>query len=188
MKSEPCIWVYISKIGVEFNWRTWESTPFTQCGIRVTQNEGYGFTLSQQDFVNTLHPVHLNKERFRERNERTTEKEHSQMRAVLGSLSWRCGQTNVIHSSDVNIIISLVPESKIEDVIKLNKLVDEVKRNYIPLKIHAMAKDAPVELVAWGGAAWANRPDGINSTEGIVVGLASQALRKGSLTEVTLLA
>ena len=53
--------------------------------------------------------------------------------------------------------------------------------------IHPLKKGEKVDLVTWGDAAWANRPDHVNSTEGLICGLAPQSLRRGELSKVTLL-
>ena len=177
----------MSLIQAKFKWGTWEDSPFLQCGVKVIQDDRFGFTLSQQDFIEGLTPIKLSRDRVRQREQSTTDREKSQMRAVLGSLSWVCGQTNVLHSVDVNYLVSTIPLSTIQDVVKLNNIVEEVKRTAPQLKIHALQKGEPVDLVAWGDAAWANRPDNIASTEGIVLGMAPKALRQGSLTNVSLL-
>ena len=177
----------MSLIQAMFKWGTWEDSPFLQCGVKVVQDDRFGFTLSQQDFIEGLSPIKLSRDRVRQREQPTTDHEKSQMRAVLGSLSWVCGQTNVLHSVDVNYLVSTIPLSTIQDVVKLNNLVEEVKRTAPQLKIHSLQKGEPVDLVAWGDAAWANRPDNIASTEGIVLGMAPKALRQGSLTNVSLL-
>ena len=90
-------------------WGQWEHSPFVQCGVKVVQHEDYSFTLSQHDFLEQLHPININRERFRQRDHETTDTEKSQMRAVLGSLSWICGQTDILHSVDVNFLISTIP-------------------------------------------------------------------------------
>ena len=50
-----------------------------------------------------------------------------------------------------------------------------------------MERGVPVHMVAWGDAAWANRPDNVGSTEGIIIGLATQSLIDGKLAPVSIL-
>ena len=178
----------MAAIQKRFSWGTWESTPFVQCGVRITQHEDYGFTLDQDTFVETIEPVHINRDRARQLDASTTKAEQSQMRAVLGSLSWACGQVDFVHSADVGFLISKVPMSKVSDIHAVNKLVDAVKHSPTHLRVHGMAKGTAVDLIAWGDAAWANRPDQTNSTEGIVIGLAPTSLRAGQVSPVSLVA
>ena len=177
----------VAMIKSKFQWGQWESSPFVQCGVRVVQHEDYSFTLSQHEFLEQLHPININRDRFRQRDHETTDLEKSQMRAVLGSLSWICGQTDILHSVDVNFLISTIPKSTVADLVKLNQLVADVKRHKAEVFIHPLKKEEEVDLVAWGDAAWANRPDNVNSTEGLICGLAPRSLRKGELSKVTLL-
>lgn len=51
-----------------------------------------------------------------------------------------------------------------------------------------MDRLAPIHMVAWGDAAWANRPDQVGSTEGIVIGLSTQALVDGKLAPASVFA
>ena len=185
--DDPLHHELMAKIREKFNWGTWENTPFVQCGVRVTQHEDFGFTLDQDDFVKNISKIHLSRDRERQRDAATTDGEKTQMRAVLGSLSWVCGQVDFLHSVDVGFLISTVPHSTIQDVVKLNLLVEDVQHQHVRIKIHAMKKLEPVDLVAWGDAGWANRPDNTSSTEGIIIGIAPRTLRDGKMSPVTLL-
>ena len=179
---------FMKQIQQKFSWGTWENTPFVQCGVRVSQDEKFGFHLEQHDFIQGLRPIYLSNERMRKHDDFTTDAEKTQLRAVLGSLSWLCGQTDYVHSADVGFLISQVPHSRISDLLKANALVDDIKRDPISLKVHPLPKGEPLDIVAWADAAWANRPDNVNSTGGIVIGGASRSLRDGVLTPVSLLA
>lgn len=177
----------MAAIQAKFAWGQWENTPFVQCGVRVTQHEDFGFELEQSDFINSLKPIFLSRDRERMRDSSTTDSEKTQLRAVLGSLSWLCGQTDYMHSSDVGFLISSVPHSTVQDIVKTNQLIQEIKRSPVKLTIHGMPKEAPLDLVAWADAAWANRPDNSSSTGGIVIAAASPKLRRGELCAVNLL-
>ena len=177
----------MAAIQSKFIWGQWENTPFTQCGVQVQQRDDYGFVLTQKEFVQQLKPIYLSRDRERMRTDATADQEKTQLRAVLGSLSWLCGQTDFAHSSDVGFLISTVPNSTIQDVIQVNQLIQEIKRDPVVLTIHGMEKDTPLDLVAWADAAWANRPDNTSSTGGLVLGAAPKELRDGALCPVNLL-
>eukprot|EP00435_Cladocopium_sp_Y103_P024799 s621_g6.t1 len=135
----------MAAIQAKFSWGQWENTPFVQCGVKVHQREDYGFDLSQQEFVDSLKPIFLSKDRDRMRSDSTTDHEKTQLRAVLGSLSWLCGQTDFVHSADVGFLISTVPHSTVQDVVRANQLIHEVKRDPVTLTIHGMGA-APRQL------------------------------------------
>ena len=177
----------MGKIQAKFSWGQWENTPFTQCGVRVHQREDYGFDLEQKEFIENLKPIFISRDRERMRDSATTDTEKTQMRAILGSLSWLCGQTDYVHSSDVGFLISTVPNSTVQDLVKCNQLVHEIQRDPVVLTIHGMVKGTSLDMVAWADAAWANRPDNTSSTGGIVIAAAPQKLRDGALCAINLL-
>ena len=107
----------MQKIQEKFQWGTWESSPFTQCGVKVTQTEDSGFILEQKEFLANVQAIHLTRARDRQRSAPTTEAEKSQMRAVLGSLSWVCDQVNFAFSADVGFLMSTVPQSTVADIV-----------------------------------------------------------------------
>lgn len=143
--------------------------------------------MDQFEFVDSLQTIHWNRDRERKSDSPTTDTEKTQMRAVLGSLSWLCNQTEFLFSSDVGFLIPSIPQNTISDIFTLNKLVDEVKRQPSKLRIHGLKFRENIDLVAWADAAWANRPDFINSTGGIVIGGVPQGLKHGDVTSVSLL-
>lgn len=116
----------------------------------------------------------------------TTEGEKRAMRGTLGSLSWLCGQTCFLFSVDVNFFISKIPTSTVDDLLQLNKLVRDVqKTKHIRYKIHSFQPEDQLELISWTDAAHANRPDSVDSTEGIFIGMSTKRLRDGMEDNVT---
>ena len=53
------------------------------------------------------------------------------------------------------------------------------------VKIHSFKETDTLELVCWSDAAWANRPNERDSTEGIFIGMSSSRLRQGSEEDVS---
>eukprot|EP00435_Cladocopium_sp_Y103_P031789 s1589_g8.t1 len=177
----------MAAIQAKFSWGSWEPTPFVQCGVKITQNDDFGFELGQREFVENLRPIHVRRDRERQRTSETTEAEKIQLRAVLGCLSWVCGQTDFVHSSDVGFSISTVPHSTVQDLLRANQLIHEVQRSPVKLTIHGMAKGTPLDMVAWAESAWANRPDNSSSTGGLALAAAPKELRQGKHSDISLL-
>ena len=83
-------------------------------------------------------------------------------------------------------MLTQVATSTVAELLQVNKLVRDVKK----LKdqrypIHAFPENEELELVTWSDAAWANRPNGVDSTEGIFVGMSTKKLRAGKEEKVT---
>lgn len=104
----------------------------------------------------------------------------------MGSISWVTGQTCFLFSVDVNHLLTKVPKSTVADILTTNKLIRDIKKIKIQVyKIHAFPAEEPLEFVAWSDAAWANRPNEVESTEGIFIGASTARLREGHQTPVS---
>ena len=157
-----------------------------QCGIQVTQKEDFSIELGQEHSITEITEIVISRDRSRHPDLPTTEHEKSELRGVLGSLSWICGQTNFMRSVDVNFLITKVPNSTVQEILEVNKLVRAIQKwKHHRLKIHSFEKDAVLEMTCWSDAGWANRPNGKDSTEGIFVSMSTSKLREGHETGVT---
>lgn len=176
----------MTRIQQQYKWGQFEYKEFIQCGVCVKQDEHFNIWLSQEKFIDELEEIHLNRDRQRQSELPTTDREKSQLRGVLGSLSWLCGQTCFLYSVDVNFLISTIPVSTVGDINKANQLVRNIRKwkqqSYI---IHAFPPDSELIMACWTDAAWANRPNNKDSTEGIFVGIAEPRLEFGFETNIT---
>ena len=73
--------------------------------------------------------IWLLRDRERQREAPISDSERQQLRAVLGSLSWFTGQTGFHNAADVGILLSSVATGTVEDLIRANKLVRDIKKN-----------------------------------------------------------
>ena len=170
----------------KFQWGTWETGQFVQCGVHVQQHEDFSIDLEQTKFIEELEEIHISRERSRSEELTTTEDEKRALRGVLGSLSWLCGQTCFLFSVDVNFLITSIPVSTVGDLNRANKLVRDIKKwKHLKYKIHTFDSQQGLDMVVWTDAGWANRPNGKDSTEGIFVGLTDKRLQQGWETNVT---
>ena len=121
-----------------YNWGTWEYDSFEQCGILIRQDDRENIFLSQRRFIEELEEIPLNRDRSRQQELPTTDKEKSALRGLLGSLSWLCGQTCFMYSVDVNFLITCIPVSTVGEIVKANALVRNVKKWYLQeFQIHS---------------------------------------------------
>ena len=168
----------MEKLKQRFSWGTWEEGRFVQCGIQVSQNEDYSIDLDQEHSIRELEEIHLTRDRARQTELPTTDREKSEMRAVLGSLSWITGQTCFMYAVDTNFLITTVPVSTVKDILEVNKVVRAVQKwSRHRLRIHSFRPGDVLEFTRWTDAAWANRPNGKDSTEGVFIGMSNGDLR-----------
>ncbi|CAE7652999.1 unnamed protein product, partial [Symbiodinium pilosum] len=101
------IWCDLQKkIQAQFDWQVWEKDNFTQCGVSVSRREDGSFDLSQKSYVEGIPEITISRDRRRQKHEPTTEAEKSQLRGLLGALSWHVGQVGYKFSAHVSLGLS----------------------------------------------------------------------------------
>ena len=169
-----------------YKWGAWEEGSFEQCGITVTQHEDGSIGLKQERFIEEIEEITLSRDRARHGDLPTSNAEKGWLRGALGSLSWLCGQTCFMYSADVGFLISTIPVSTVDTINKTNLLIRQVKKwKHLEYRIHPFHPDSELTMVCWADAAWANRPNGKDSTEGIFIGMSDEKFLKGHERDVT---
>ena len=163
-----------------FTWGTWERDEFIQCGVAIRQKEDGTIMMSQPEFADGVEEISLTRDRAKTPEALTTDREKSWLRGTLGSLAWLCGQTCFMYSAGVNFLQSKIPVSTVAEILAANKLVRDIKKwAKQEYAIHAFPANEDLVAVAWSDAGWANRPNEVDSTEGIFVGMSGPQLEHG---------
>ena len=174
----------LRKIQERFKWGDWDTDNFTQCGVQV-KRVPEGFELSQPRYLEGLAEIPVNSQRRKSLEDPTTEREKSQLRALLGGLSWYSQQVGPHVSAEVSLLLSQVTKSSVKTVLQANLLLAHARsRKEHCLKIHAFNPAENLMLYAWVDAANQNRCDG-GSTQGIFIGMASEGMLQGELGAVS---
>ena len=175
----------LRQIKEKFRWSDWEQGRFVQCGVEIVQ-DSEGFTLSQARYVSQLREIGVSQSRRRDLRAPTTEHERSQLRALLGAMSWHAQQVAPHVASEVGILLSEVNTSTVQTIIRTNTLLDRVRaRKDHCLRIHRFSEHEEIGVFGWVDAASQNRHDG-GSTQGLIIGLAPVSLLQGELTKVSI--
>ncbi|CAE7316570.1 RE1, partial [Symbiodinium pilosum] len=184
-KSGDRIWESkLEAIKTQYKWGDWEEGKFTQCGVVVEQTPE-GFELSQPHYLDGLHEIGLNATRRKDRSSPTSERERTQLRALLGGLSWHAQQVAPYLAAEVGMLLTEVSRSTVETIIKANILLSQAKgKSSYKMKIHSFNAEDLLTLVAWVDAGNANRSDG-GSTQGIFAGMSTQAIHAGEVCGVS---
>ena len=173
------------KIQQHFRWSDWEENSFTQCGVLIETQADGSFHLSQPNYMDKVSEINLSTTRKRDLLSPTTEHEKSQLRSVLGAISWHAQQVAPHYSAEVGLLLSDVTVSNVQTVIKTNQLLQAAKaRRHHKMVIHAFPQETELGLYAWCDAAGQNRRDG-GSTQGIFIGLGPMSLSQGQVEKVT---
>ncbi|CAE7839318.1 RE1 [Symbiodinium sp. CCMP2592] len=176
----------LAQIKAHFKWGDWDLDNFTQCGVQVETTKD-GFTLSQPRYLEGVSEIHVNATRRKTRQAATSDREKSQLRGLLGALSWHSQQVAPHLAADVSMLLSEVTHSQVETIFRANALLTQAKaRSDHKLKIQRCVSEQMI-LAAWVDAGSQNRHDG-GSTQGVVIGAAPAELLHGEVTQVSLMA
>ncbi|CAE6969386.1 RE2 [Symbiodinium sp. CCMP2592] len=182
--GDPLWEAKVQAIKDRFKWGDWEQNKFTQCGVVVEQTSS-GFELSQPHYLDSLHEIGVNASRKKDKSQPTTDKEKSQLRALLGGISWHAQQVAPYLAAEVGLLLTEVTRSSVDTIIRANMLLAAAKsKQHYRMKIHAFDKDQELVLIAWVDAANGNRMDG-GSTQGILLGMSTSDMLKGSVQPVS---
>lgn len=179
------VWMATRKaIMEEFKWSDWEKTKFTQCGVCVEEHPDGSYSLSQAQYVEELKYINLRANRRKEKESPTDDWEKSQLRTLLGGISWHAQQVAPHLSADVSLLLSQINSSTTETIKQANGLLDQARAmKEHRMKIHKIPVDQ-LMLCAWCDAASQNRHDGY-STQGIVIGAVPKDLLRGQCVPVS---
>ena len=166
-----------------FRWTPWEENKFKQCGVNIDQQHDGHIIQEQEEYLATVEEIPLTAERIAQPTHLVTERERSQLRALLGALQWLVTQTRVDGCIDVNLLQSHVTKATVEDLLAANKILRKLRQG--PSKLYIRKIIGPVSLVAWSDASWANRKDG-KSTGGFLVGICGTDVLDGKRGHVSI--
>ena len=185
-KKDCDLWQSLRRqIQQRFDWQEWEEDHFVQCGVQISRQEDGSFSLSQKQYLEGVAPIPVSRERRRAKHEPTNEQEKTQLRGLLGALSWHVGQVGYKFAAHVGLSLSEVPNSCVEHLEKANNLLHQARQeSAVPMRIHAFKAADPLTLVAWCDASSQNRHDG-SSTEGIFVGMSTSGIAAGEISYVS---
>ena len=184
-KRGDALWeAKLQAIREKYKWGDWDEGKFVQCGVLVEQG-AEGFELSQPSYLENLAEISVNATRRKQKDDPTNDKEKSQLRALLGGISWHAQQVAPYLAADVSLLLSEVTHSTVDTIIRANILLSQAKAkaNY-KMKIHAFDEADELTLVAWVDAGNCNRSDG-GSTQGIFIGMTPNQIHQGQLCGIS---
>ena len=167
-----------------FKWGDWEEGRFTQCGV-VVEQKPEGFELSQPSYLDNLQEIGVNATRRKDLTQSTTDREKTQLRALLGGISWHSQQVAPYLAAEVSLLLTEVSRSSVETILKANMLLANAKaKQAYKMKIHAFEENDDLVMIMWVDAANGNRAEG-GSTQGLFLGMAPRSILEGSVTGVS---
>lgn len=118
----------MGSIKAEYRWSDWECDDLIQCGVRVQREHDGSYALSQEKYVEELKYIDIRANKKKDKHGETDEMEKSQLRTLLGGVSWYAQQVAPQFSAEVGLLLSEV-SSTIETLSRANKLMHQVKES-----------------------------------------------------------
>ena len=112
----------MEKLQKKYNFRTTTSDEFKFCGRIVVQNEK-GITINCPAVLDRVKRIYMTPDRRKQRAEQATDAEVSQLRSVVGSLSWysRVCRPDLAHG--VNQLQAVQQKARVDDLMTANRLL-----------------------------------------------------------------
>jgi hypothetical protein len=93
----------LKTIREKYAWGEWESKKFVQCGVLIEEQSDNSYHLSQPSYMDKVHEIPLSASRRKDKDRTLTSREHTQLRAALGALSWHAQQVAPHFAAEVGL-------------------------------------------------------------------------------------
>ena len=149
----------INKVRDTFTIGAESQEAFKYLGVCMKQKDDHEIIIDQNPYSSTLTPITLPKERERMKKDETNLEEKDEMKSKIGQLSWLAGITRPDISYRVCQMSTQIKSSTVNDILKLNKIIRDVKSYESRIRIPKF-KSMSYNLLVYADASFCNLPDG----------------------------
>ena len=130
---------------------------FVFTGVHLKQRSDKGIVLSQSEYVCNINPIKIDSNRKSLLDEKITEDERQQLRAIIGSLQYASVNTRPDLSSRLSYLQSRVNDATVNTLVEANRILHEAKRHHdVSIAIQPIACD-DLRLLAFSDASFASK-------------------------------
>ena len=148
------------------------SKAFKYVGIDISQDSDK-ITLDQIDFIKSIEPIPISRDRQLQNHEKCNESESTSYRQLVGKLNWVANQSRPDICFDVCQLSSTMKGPIVSDLIKANKVLRKIKDSPLVITFPNLGNIEKGIIKCYSDASLANLPSG-NSTGGYVIFLAGE--------------
>ena len=165
----------IRPLCTKFQVGTISSKGFKYVGINIKQNED-NITLQQADYISSIKPVNLSRDRQIQKQDACTVEETSLYCQLIGKLNWVACQTRPDALFDVCMLSSNMKSPTVGDVLKANKVLRYIKSDHLHICFPSLQNLKNCKIYCYSDASLGNLPNG-KSTAGYVIFLVDEESR-----------
>ena len=134
--SGPIYEKAVKQLRARFPYRKWRVGSGEFCGVHHAQNpQTFEINYQQSEYARHLRPINMSRERARDKEAYTSEKEVAALRAINGAANWLAGQTRPDLCAQTSLSQQCFPRPKVKDLQFANQLVHGAKQ-YSDVTIH----------------------------------------------------
>eukprot|EP00435_Cladocopium_sp_Y103_P006894 s1307_g2.t1 len=147
----------IQKLEQKFPFGSRKSQNFIFTGIEMTQHNDFSITMSQENYVTKINPIHFQPQRKAELELPVTERERQDLRALIGSLQYASVNTRPDIASRLSFLQSVINSATVDTLIQGNKVLHEAKRyKSTCIRIQPIPMDK-IRILAFSDASFASK-------------------------------
>ena len=161
---------------------------FDFLGVQVARTPDNGLSCSHDAYLNKIKPIPLEKGRSANPESPATEKERTQLRALIGALQWAATQTSPHLQVHTSMLAGEVTKATVSTIIAANKALRFAKANSDVQLLYPPLGDnlEDIVFVAYSDAAFATRSD-LSSQGGYLICASNRAILDGAACHYHLL-
>jgi hypothetical protein len=125
LAGNASFWTAMESVSKDLQFGSRKKSPFKYCGVRITQHKDFSIELDQEQAIDMLEPMALNKKRKAE--ELLTPTEVTDLRGRIGSLLYLTGNTRPLECYIVSHIAGYVTEATVEHSRKIDAAIYHCK-------------------------------------------------------------
>ena len=129
--------------------------------------------MDQINYINSIRNIDITNERKKQKDEKLNKEENDNLRTLVGQLGWIAGQTRPDLAFEVCQLSSILNQSKVEDVIKANKLLIKAKNENIFLRFGLPGPIENFKIFCYNDSSLGNLKDG-GSQGGFIIYLVGE--------------
>ena len=180
----------MKKLQASYRWGKWSEGSFEFAGCHIQQFVDMSIKIDQEEYTNRwIDEISITKDREKDLKSPASPKEISMLRAAIGTIAWRSSQSAPQFQADAGLLLSEIPFATVSTLVKVNKLIREMKRESKQGLIYPNWKCdwRQLAILGWADASQKSRPDQ-SSTMGTVIGVAPCDILQGEEQVVALVA